>query len=113
MRYHHEPGDICPKHAQTYKCDHILYNACSLYFRNGMGLAVIQERHNSKLKINWWGPIDPDLIEEIYNAPGFDEYFMKNAMRMDNHGLYPTVKVRKIMWALRLRPLKKEEWESQ
>ena len=42
----------------------------------------------------------------------FLEYFRENAKRKNKDGLYPTVTVRKLMWALRMKPLKKERWET-
>jgi len=28
------------------------------------------------------------------------------------NGLYPTITVRQLMWALKIKPLKKERWET-
>lgn len=39
------------------------------------------------------------------------EYFDSKAKKCKN-GLYPTVSIRQIMWALRMKPLKKERWET-
>lgn len=75
-------------------------------------LCVIQQRFNEKSKSTFWGPIDPWLTDKIYLHEGFVEYFRENAKRKNKDGLYPTVTVRKLMWALRMKPLKKERWET-
>ena len=79
--------------------------------RNGVGLAVIQQRYDQETKKTWWSEIDPWLTDELYLHPGFDEYFNRLAAIPIN-GLYPTVTIRQIMWSLRIKPLKKEKWET-
>lgn len=101
------------KHARIYKCDHPLYSRCTLYFNGEMGLAVIQMRFSPKEKVAWWGPVDPWLIEDIYENEGFSELFMKEADTSDENGLYPTIKVRKLMHALGMKPMKKSDWEKE
>ena len=97
--------------AETYFCDHPIYRKCTLYKKNGVGLAVVQRRFNKDLKLLFWSTIDPYLIDDIYSRPGFDEYFSKHAKECTD-GLYPTVELRKLMWSLRMPPLKKKEWEK-
>lgn len=41
---------------------------------------------------------------------GTGEY--AHARKKDSHGYFPTVTVRQLMWALRMKPLKKERWET-
>lgn len=114
MKYHYEkPENYRIKHGEVYVCDHILYNKCTLYKSNGLGLAVVQKRYNPRLKVFWWGPIDPWLIDDIFNADRFDEYFKNRAGCKDEFGVYPTISVRKIMWALKMRPLPKEPWDVE
>lgn len=48
---------------------------------------------------------------EIYISPKFQEYLEENAGEPEN-GIFPTVTVRQIMWALRMKPLEKESWET-
>ena len=43
---------------------------------------------------------------------GFKDYFLEHAEHENAHKLYPTVTVRQIMWALRMKPLKREWWEN-
>ena len=112
MRYHY----ILPKWythvmGQTYECGHPVYNRCTLYRIGGKGLAVIQQRYDPETKSTTWGEIDPWLVDEIYVNPAFKRYFDK-AAGLPANGLYPTVPVRKVMWALRMKPLPKDIWET-
>lgn len=113
MRYFYErPHNYIPMYGIAYQCDHPLYNFCTLYLQNDVGLAVVQERYDALSKHRWYGPLDPWLANDIYLADGFADYFHRNA-KMATDGLYPTVSARKIMWALRMKPLKKAFWELQ
>lgn len=72
---------------------------------------MIQQRYDKKTKHTWWSEIDPWLVEAIYEDPGFDIFFTANARRR-HHDLYPTFTVRQVMWALRIKPLEKQPWET-
>lgn len=99
---------------ESYECDHPVYNRCTLYRVGDIGLAVIQQRYRISArgaKLTYWTPVDPILASDICNHSKFQEYFAKRARRPVN-GIYPTVTVRQIMWALRMKPLKKERWET-
>ena len=112
MRYFYKKPDIyCAESAVRYTCDHPVYTVCTLYKIEDQGLAVVQQRWNARMKKSWWGSIDPWLIDDIFHNPGFKEYFKKHASHEKN-GLYPTVTVRKLMWALRMKPIQKERWET-
>ena len=112
MRYHHEkPISYQSIFGETYICDHPLYNTCTLYKVRNIGLAVIQQRFDPSTKSTWWSEIDPWLTDDIYLHKGFKDYFDKRAGEPVN-GLYPTVTIRQIMWALKLKPLPKERWET-
>ncbi len=117
MRYHYElTGPIqIGQFAKTYICDHPVYNRCTLYKIKKddaeKGLAVIQQRFNSDTKTTYWSEIDLPLIDTIYLKDGFPAFFDKFSGVAKN-GLYPTVTVRQIMWSLRMKPLKKERWET-
>lgn len=112
MRYHYElPKYYTHITGISYKCDHPVYSSCTLYLIGGKGLAVIQQRYDPATKATSWGEIDPWLIDEIYVHKNFLKYFNKVAGKPVN-GLYPTVSVRKLMWAIRMKPLQKEIWET-
>lgn len=112
MRYFYEkPDNYIVVHACTYSCDHPVYNRCTLYKQDILGLAVIQQYYDPVTKRTCWDEIFPWLIEAIYSREGFSEYFNKMAGPAEND-IYPTVTVRQIMWALKMKPLKRERWET-
>lgn len=112
MRYHYEkPTIYVPMYGKLYTCDHPVYNQCTLFEINGRGLAVIQQRFNSIDKSTWWSEIDPWLTDRLYLHSDFLEYFNSRSGECTD-GLYPTVTIRQIMWALKMKPLKKERWET-
>jgi hypothetical protein len=78
---------------------------------NQKGLAVIQQRFNPDTKETSWTEIDPWLTDVLYLHPKFKEFF-DNRSGECTDGLYPTVTIRQIMWALKMKPLQKERWET-
>lgn len=112
MKQHYTPPKIFKTtYGETYKCDHPVYTYCTLFRMWGKGLAIIQQRYSSITKHTWWGEIDPWLNDDLYLHPKFIKYFNEHAGRSIN-GLYPTVTIRQIMWALRMHPIKREKWET-
>lgn len=112
MRYHYEkPGIYLSKYGTTHICDHPVYDRCTLYEINGRYLAIIQQRYDPITKKTWWSEIDPWLTDDIYLHPRFKEYFDKRS-DIERDGLYHTVTVRQIMWALKMKPIPKERWET-
>lgn len=112
MRYHYEkPPIYLSMYGITYSCGHPVYTNCTLFKIGDLGLAVIQQRYNPRTKTTWWGQIDPWLTDNLYLHPKFREFFHQRAGRCTD-GLYPTVTVRQIMWALKMKPLPKERWET-
>ena len=134
MRYHFEKPDIYRTHyGETYICDHPVYNRCTLFRIGDKGLAVIQQRYNPETKETRWTEIDPWLTDAIYLNPNFKALFEKHSstvdliqtnhqensnpnsivmMRKSTNSLYPTLTVRQVMWALKMKPLKRERWET-
>ena len=113
MRYFTEkPKDASRTRRYTYECNHPLYSACTLLEKEGRGLAIVQRRFNARLKIFWYGPIESWLVNEIVSNDGFESYFDEHA-ESSRDGLYPTVGIRQLMWALKMKPLRKEWWDSQ
>ena len=112
MRYHFEKHSIyLSMYGDTYSCNHPVYDKCTLYEMNDKGLAVIQQRYDEATKRTWWSEIDPWLTDALYLHPNFKEYFDKRAGECVD-GLYPTVTIRQIMWALKLKPVPKERRET-
>ena len=112
MRYHYEkPKIYLSIYGSCYICDHPVYDRSTLFQENDSGLAVIQQRFDARTKSTWWGEVDPWLTDSLYLHPEFREYFLERAGEcMD--GLYPTVTVRQIMWALKMKPLPRQRWET-
>lgn len=96
---------------ETYTCNHPLYNRCTLYIIGDKGIAVIQQRFDVAHKSTYWTEIDPWLTTAIYVNENFKRYFDERAEKSKD-GLYPTVTVRQIMHSLKMKPLKKERWET-
>lgn len=112
MRYHYEkPAPYSSMYGSTYICKHPVYNKCTLFKINDKGLAVIQQRYNPADKTTYWGTIDPWLSDELYLHAKFEEFFNERAGECEND-LYPTVTIRQLMWALRMKPLPRERWET-
>lgn len=112
MRYHYkQPSLYLSMYGKLHICEHPVYNSCTLFKIGEKGLAVIQQRFDIDTKSTWWSEVDPWLTDEIYLHPLFKEYFDSRAGECTDD-LYPTVTVRQVMWALKMKPLKKERWET-
>lgn len=112
MRYHYEkPSIYLSMYGTTYACDHPVYHKCTLFQIGDVGLAVIQQRYDADSKHTWWGELDPWLTDDLYLHPKFKSYFDDRAGECMN-GLYPTVTIRQMMWALKMKPLPRERWET-
>ena len=112
MRYHYEkPTIYSSMYGHTYTCDHPVYDRCTLYTIGKKGLAVIQQRYDPDTKSTTWTEIDPWLTDLLYLHTKFKDYFDERAGEPKN-GLYPTVSIRQIMWAFKLKPLPRERWET-
>ncbi len=112
MRYHYEkPAIHLSKYGERYICNHPVYNDCTLFKIGDKGIAVIQQRFNEDTKTTWWGELDPWLTDDLYLHPKFKQFFDERAGECTD-GLYPTVTVRQIMWALKMKPLPRHRWET-
>ena len=112
MRYHYDkPAIYSSMYGSTYVCSHPVYDRCTLYQIGKYGLAVIQQRYDVATKTTTWGEIDPWLTDEIYLHPNFKAFFDARS-RETTDGLYPTVTIRQIMWALKMKPIPRERWET-
>ncbi len=112
MRYHYDkPKYYASMYGQLYICEHPVYDRCTLFEINDKGLAVIQQRYDISTKRTWWSELDPWLTDDIYLHPEFKQFFDKRAGTCTD-GLYPTVTIRQLMWALKMKPLPRERWET-
>ena len=112
MRYHYDrPPIYFSMYGRTHICEHPVYDRCTLFEIDDKGLAIIQQRFDSKSKATRWGELDPWLTDDIYLHPGFKPFFDERAGKCTDE-IYPTVTVRQIMWALKMKPLPRERWET-
>lgn len=112
MRYHYEkPSIYLSKYGSTYICDHPVYNRCTLFKISDRGLSIIQQRYDPDTKTTWWSEIDPWMTDVLYLHPKFKEFFDERSGAARD-GLYPTVTIRQIMWALKLKPIQRERWKT-
>ena len=98
-------------YGDIYICDHPVYDKCTLFKIANRGLAVIQQRYDPADKSTRWTEIDPWLTDMLYLHPKFDDFFDDRAGACSD-GLYPTVTIRQIMWALKIKPMLRERWET-
>ena len=113
MKYYYEKPENWVGAGETYICNHPRYNRCTLFRDGDRGVCIVQERFNEKTKARWYGPLEPWLSGDSYFSSGFHDFFEKYAVRPDSNGLYPTFTARKVMWILRMKPLRREYWEEE
>ena len=112
MRYFYEkPQYYKARYGVTYECNHPVYDKCTLFKIGDKGLVVIQQRYDVVTKRTYWTEIDPWIIDDLYLHPKFKQFFDARA-GIPIDGLYPTVSIRQIMWALKMKPLPRERWET-
>lgn len=112
MRYHYEkPSVYRSMYGVTYTCDHPVYDKCTLFLIGKKGLCVIQQRYEKETKRTWWSEVDPWLTDELYLHPKFIEFFRERSGEIAGN-TYPTVTIRQIMWALKMKPLPRKRWET-
>lgn len=115
MRYYYELNtelDI-PKYSILYHGPFEFFDLGTLYLIDGLGLIVVMPEFNRVDKTIKFGPLPPSLANDIYEQPGFREFFLRFAQPATPSGEYPVMNVCKIMWSLRMKPLRKMDWEQK
>lgn len=108
MRYHHDAVE-----AHIGRASHPLYSRFTLFeLDDKRGLAVVQLRFNEYQKSAFWAPVDTALSCSICTNDNLKDYLEEHAGEPDQNGVYPTVDVRKLMWAIKMKPLPKNAWEK-
>lgn len=106
MKYFYQkPENSKPIYGRTISLDHPAYKTGTLFIKNLKGLVITQQHLTCKYA--YWGELDYWLANDIFLNPKFKEYFAEHASEKP----YPIFEVRSVMWALRIKPLPKEEWE--
>ena len=112
MRYHYEKPNIFTNiYGKIHNCNHPVYSSCTLFEIGDRGLAIIQQRYEKETKKTYWTEIDAYLNDQLYLHPKFKEFFDGRAGTATD-GIYPTVTIRQIMWALKMKPIPRERWET-
>ena len=62
-------------------------------------------------KTTYWTEVDSWLTDSLYLHPKFKKFFDERAGECTD-GLYPTVSIRQIMWALKMKPIQRQRWET-
>lgn len=116
MKYYYEKPENWVGAGEVYRCKHPVFNLCTLFRSRdkdkSVGFAIVQERFDPIKKTRRWTSLEPWLAGDIFLNPKFEAYFTEHAGPPDENDIYPTYPVRKVMWALRMKPLKKEYWEE-
>lgn len=112
MKYFYEKPKDWVNAGRRINCSHPMFSTATLFQNGSKGLLIIQERFNENTKTRWWSSIEPWIAGDIYLSDGFDDIFEKYAGEQNDDGMFPYIKLRKIMWELRMKPLKKEFWEE-
>lgn len=115
MRYYSDiPYAKDTPFSRMYECPaHPIYRRCTLFERGGKGLAIIQQHYIPSVRFTWWGEVDPGIANRMYLHKDFQKkIFRKFAALPDADGCYPTLTLRQVMWALRMKPIPKERWET-
>lgn len=113
MRYFYEKPKVTSNMYGTIEqWHHPAFIRCTVFTIAGKGLAVIQQYYNPNSKHTWWDAVDQTIADDVYLHPGFLKYFNDHAAYRDEEGHFPIVELRKIMWALRMKPLPKQPWET-
>lgn len=112
MRYHYEkPPVYLSVYGETYICNHPVYDRATLFKIGDKGVCVVQQRFDPETKKTWWGEVDPWLTDDLYLHPKFEKFFDERSGECTD-GLYPTVTIRQMMWALKMKPIPRERWET-
>lgn len=106
MKYFYQkPENSKPLHGRGIPLDHPVYKFGTLFKEDRKGLIITQMKFSCKYAC--WDSLDFWLANDIYMHPKFKEWFDEHATEED----YPIFQVRSVMWALRMKPLPKQELE--
>lgn len=105
MKYYYKKPDkwSVTTAVNAYDCPYA--RSYTLYSLGDRKVGVVQQRFNPKNKSYIWTSIDPWLIDEIGKNCRYELIFDKFDGKI--------VTVRTIMWTLRMKPLRRKDWEDQ
>lgn len=106
MKYFYQKPDIyIDIYGKTVTLDHPIYQKGTKISTDGKAIIIVQQRFINKTF--FWDSVDPWIISDIYLNKNFPSFFSQYASENP-----PIFQVRKIMWALKMKPLPKEFWED-
>lgn len=109
MKYfYEEPEEYVVIYGTVETVNHPMCFEATKFQIGDKGIFVVQQHFDKEMKMIRWGAIDPWLANDIYTHPDFYDFFCKNA----KENIFPIIQVRALMWALRMKPLKRELWEK-
>lgn len=109
MKYYYEKPEFSTRlYGKVVHLDHPVYRAGTFYEERGLGLIAVQQKFDEENRFCYWTAIDPDIANDIYLSPRFPVFFAEHATPNN----YPIFQLRKLMWALRIKPLPREYWED-
>ena len=102
MKYYYEqPAAEIAVYGETIELNHPCYSRGTLYFYDGLGLIVVQQRFDPVNKTCYWWSVKPAIANDIYLCGRFYAFFKENAKMED----YP-------IFEIRMKPLPREDWED-
>lgn len=111
MRYYYKRQNLIPEHGAVVGGEETdIFRHYTEFKEGDRRIGVIQQYFDPIDKKCWWDSIDPAIAEDIFKQERFAKWFKEKAAPADIS--CPIVKLRTIMWELRMRPLKKEFWEG-
>lgn len=112
MKYFYvKPENYIRLYGKDISVNHPLIRSGTLFTEGGRGFIVVQQRFEKLSKSFYWSSIDDYLCNDIYLNPNFPKIFREIAKGQTDE-LYPIITVRRLMWALRMKPLRKEYYEE-
>lgn len=109
MKYFYErPHNYIAMFGEVVSVSHPLFTNATLYFSKGKGVLVVVQEFDYESKAITWSSLPPYLANDIYLNEHFPGFFRANATSGD----YPIFTARQLMWALRMKPLHRETWET-
>lgn len=111
MKYYHTVQTHDKTFGRTISADNPFFSHCTVFEDDDKGIAVIKKTFYPAIKKVGYDGVNKNLATDIYLNENFKKFFEANA-KPKKDGLYPVFELRKLMWALRMKPLKREEWEK-
>lgn len=109
MQYFYEKHQYYQSmYGSVYEFNHPVYSRCTLFKIGDRGLGVIQQRYDSATKQTLCGEIDLGFTDELYLYTKFKAFFDERSGTKEN-SIYPTVTNQQIMWALKMKPIPREQ----